>query len=133
MELLGLLQYSPDIASSIRRSPTVTLILHPISACLTFLAMIFSFRLAVHGWAAFVLVIAVLAGITSTGAFALDLALVVHARNQLSFMLSQESSGLHVEYGNAVWMTLAGVGCVWASIVLLAARVCYCCGIGWAT
>lgn len=92
--------------------------------------MIFSFQLAVHGWATFVLVIAALVGIASIGAFAVDLALVVHARNRLSFMLSQESSGLHVEYGNAVWMTLAGVGCVWTSIVLLAARVCYCRGIG---
>ncbi|KAH6914026.1 SUR7/PalI family-domain-containing protein [Coprinopsis sp. MPI-PUGE-AT-0042] len=129
-ELLQLLQYPPEIADSIKRNLTITLILHPISTVLAFLTMLFSLRLATHGWATFVLVVAAVAGITSIVALAVDIALVVSVRNHASFTRGQQGNALQVDFGNAVWMTLAAVGLVWTSVILVAARVCYCCGIG---
>ena len=64
----------------------------------------------------------------STIVFAADLALVLVAKHKLSGL--QHTVNVTVSFGNGVWIVLVSTFFTWVVMILLAARVCYCCGFG---
>ncbi|KAH6914025.1 hypothetical protein BKA70DRAFT_651750 [Coprinopsis sp. MPI-PUGE-AT-0042] len=126
-EFAQYLTYPPEIIQAVQGSLTLILVLHPVSTALVFLSAFTSLCLGSHAWSIVVLVISVIAGVIASVSLAIDIALVVTVRDYLAQI---EGITLVVEFGNLVWMAIAGVVLVWLAIVLLSARVCYCCGVG---
>jgi len=117
---------SPEIISAVERGLLFILILHPIVAAMSCLGFILSPFLAEHAVAILALVVAILTAIVGTVVFAIDLALVIVARNQIANMPDLQ---FDVEWGDGVWMILVAVIMTWLAVVLLSARACYCCGV----
>ncbi|KAF8891853.1 hypothetical protein BD779DRAFT_1670797 [Infundibulicybe gibba] len=122
----SLVGISPTLITAIQKGLLAILVLHPIAAGLSFLAMISSLFLASHTLAINTLIMSILTGIISSIVFAIDLALVIIARNKLKDLANFRFT---VEWGNAVWMILAAVALTWLAIIFISARVCYCCGV----
>ncbi|KAG6837813.1 hypothetical protein H0H93_016181 [Arthromyces matolae] len=117
---------SPTIVNAVEQGLFVILILHPIAAGLSFLDFIPSFFLGIHAVSILTLVIAILAAIAGTVVFAIDLAIVVIARNKILNSIPYE---LEVLFGPAIWLALVSVIMTWAAVISLSARACYCCGV----
>jgi hypothetical protein len=73
------------------------------------------------------LVLSVATAIMSTVVFAADLALVIVAKHKLK---NQHTVNITIGFGNGVWIVLVSTLFTWVAMILLAARVCYCCGFG---
>jgi len=117
---------SPEIVNIIEDALLVVLVLHPIVAGLALLPFIFSLFLASHPFSIFTLILTVITALLATVTLAIDLALVLVARNRLAasgtFMVA-------IDFGNGVWMVLTAVILTWITVVLLSARACYCLGV----
>jgi len=122
----ALSRVSPEIISAVERGLLFILILHPIVAAMSCLGFILSPFLVEHAVAILALVVAILTAIVGTVVFAIDLALVIVARNQIANMPDLQ---FDVEWGGGVWMILVAVIMTWLAVVLLSARACYCCGV----
>ncbi|KAI9511504.1 SUR7/PalI family-domain-containing protein [Russula earlei] len=120
----------PQLASLILKALTVLLILHPIASGLAFLtALPVLVSCCVYHFAPWLvsLVLSVPTAIMSTIVFAADLALVIVARHKLN---EQRTVNITISFGNGVWIVLVSMLFTWLAMVLLAARVCRCCGFG---
>ncbi|KAH9177549.1 hypothetical protein EDB89DRAFT_2112071 [Lactarius sanguifluus] len=73
------------------------------------------------------LVLSVPTAITSTIVCAADLALIITARQRVK---DHPTLNVSIDFGNGVWMVLVSALFTWIAMVLLAARVCRCCGFG---
>jgi hypothetical protein len=125
-ELLALIGLPPSLANLILTALLVVLVLHPIAAGFSFLAFISSLYLASHPVAIFGLVTSIIASLLATIVLAVDISIAVVVRDKLNEFLS---GGFTVVWGNAIWMVLAATVCSWGGVIILSARVCYCCGI----
>ena len=124
--LLSLAGVPDSLASAILTGIFVFLVLHLVAAGFAFIAFISAFFLASHGLSILSLLLSILSAILSTAMFALDLALVLTAKSQIPNLTSD---GLQADYGPGVWMILTAMLCSWLAVILLSARVCYCCGV----
>ncbi|KAH0589162.1 hypothetical protein H2248_004927 [Termitomyces sp. 'cryptogamus'] len=122
-ELAGV---SPVIVAAVEESLLVILVLHLIAAGVSFFGFISSFFLGIHAVAILTLIIAIIAAIAGTVVFAIDLALVIVARDKI---VNSIPYNIEVLFGPAVWMVLASIIMTWFAVVSLSARVCYCCGL----
>ena len=117
---------SAEIVTIVENALSVVLVLHPVSAGLALLSLIFSLFLGSHAFSIFTLILTIINALVSTVSMAIDLALVLVARNRLS---SLGPLSIAVDFGNGVWMTVAGVILTWIGVILLSARACYCLGV----
>jgi SUR7/PalI family protein len=120
----------PALADLILKALTILLVLHPIAAGLAFLTLIpVIASCCVFHKAPWIisLVLSVGTAIMSTIVFAADLALVLVAKHKLR---EQHTVNVTISFGNGVWIVLVSTFFTWVALILLAARVCYCCGFG---
>ncbi|KAH7928704.1 hypothetical protein BV22DRAFT_1030468 [Leucogyrophana mollusca] len=125
--LLSLLGLSDELASVALNGLLVLLVLHLVTAGLSTIILILSLFLHSHAVAISALVVAIIASIISTVAFAADVALVLVVRNNIDSLFS--GADFSVQFGNGVWMILVAMILTWAAVVVLSARACYCCGV----
>ncbi|KAH9006361.1 SUR7/PalI family-domain-containing protein [Lactarius hatsudake] len=119
-----------DLADLILKGLTVLLILHPIAAGLALLTLIpVTASCFIYHQLPWIisLVLSVPTAIASTVVFATDLALIIVARQKVK---DHSTLNISVDFGNGVWMVLVSALFTWIAMVLLAARVCRCCGFG---
>jgi hypothetical protein len=117
---------SPTIVTVVEDALIVVLILHPISAGLAFLAVGSSLFLASHTFSIFTLILTIITALVASVSMAVDLALVLIARNRLPTL---GTFSLAIDFGNGLWMVVTGVILTWIAVVLLSARACYCLGV----
>jgi len=125
-DLFHLVGFDPTLGTILLKGLLVILILHPIAAGLSFLAQFFAAFLGSHSLAIISLIFAITGAILGAVVFAADLAVVLVAKNKVA---SLGQFHLAVQWGNGVWMVFVGVLFMWIAVVLLSARVCYCCGV----
>ncbi|KZT21052.1 hypothetical protein NEOLEDRAFT_1181981 [Neolentinus lepideus HHB14362 ss-1] len=116
----------PQIVDAILESLTVILVLHPVAAGLSFIVAFTSLFLESHAVSTLSLVIAIITALLGSLVFAIDLALVIVAMNEVKNITIGTFT---ITFGNAVWMVLVGMVLTWAGVIALSARVCYCCGV----
>ncbi|KAI9441459.1 actin cortical patch SUR7/pH-response regulator pali [Lactarius indigo] len=119
-----------DLANLILKGLSVLLILHPIAAGLALLTLIpVTASCFVYHHLPWIisLVLSVPTAIASTVVFAADLALVIVARQKVK---DHPTLNVSIDFGNGVWMVLVSTLFTWIAMVLLAARLCRCCGFG---
>lgn len=117
---------SPDIVAVVQDALFVVLVLHPVSAGLAFLSLIFSLFLASRALSIINLILTILNALVATVSMAIDLTLVLVARSRLA---SLGTFSIAIDFGNGVWLIVAGVILIWINVVLLSARACYCLGV----
>jgi len=120
----------PELANLILKALTILLVLHPIAAGLAFLTLIpVIASCCVFHTAPWIisLVLSVATAIMSTIVFAADFALVLVARHKLR---EQHTVNVTISFGNGVWIVVISTFFTWVALILLAARVCHCCGLG---
>ena len=128
--IIAVVTNEPELANLILKALTILLVLHPIAAGLAFLTLLpVVASCCVFHPAPWIisLVLSVATTIMSTIVFAADLALVLVAKHKLR---DQHTVDVTVSFGNGVWIVLVSTLFTWAAMILLAARVCYCCGFG---
>ncbi|KAF8504577.1 SUR7/PalI family-domain-containing protein [Russula emetica] len=129
-QIIAVVTNEPALANLILKALTILLVLHPIAAGLAFLTLIpVIASCCVFHTAPWIisLVLSVATAIMSTIVFAADLALVLVARHKLR---DQHTVNVTISFGNGVWIVLVSTIFTWVAMILLAARVCYCCGFG---
>jgi hypothetical protein len=117
---------SQTIVNVIQTALSVVLVLHPLSAGLAFLSLLFSLFLTSHAFSILTLILTIINALVSTVSMAIDLALVLVARSRLP---SLGTFSIAIDFGNGVWMTVVGVILTWIGVILLSARACYCLGV----
>ncbi|KAF8806592.1 hypothetical protein BYT27DRAFT_7224335 [Phlegmacium glaucopus] len=117
---------SPEIVDIVEQALLVVLVLHPIVAGLSFLSVGSSLFLASHAFSIFTLILTIITALVATLSLAIDLALVLVARNRVATLGSFK---LAIDFGNGVWMIVTAVILTWIAVVLLSARACYCLGV----
>jgi hypothetical protein len=124
--IIALTGISTSLVEAVLKGLLVILVLHPIAAGLSFVTLISSLFLASHPLSILALVLAIITALVSSVVFAVDLALVIVAKNQVSQL---EDLQFAIQWGNAPWMGLAAVILTWLAVVALSARACYCFGV----
>jgi hypothetical protein len=117
---------SPTVINAVETSLLAILVLHLVAAGLSFFGYMLSLFLVSHRAAIITLIIAIITAIVASVVFAIDLALVIIARNEIN---DSPAFRLQVDWGNAVWMVLVAVVTTWLAVITLSARACYCCGV----
>jgi len=130
-DLAAIAQVSQSILDTVESALLAVLVLHPVVAGLGFLNLCFSIFLSIfsaeQALAIVNLVIAVTTAFVATASMAVDIAIITAARSNLQDL--QRRFAFEIEFGNAVWISIAGVSLNWMAVVLLSARACYCLGI----
>nr|GAT60315.1 predicted protein [Mycena chlorophos] len=118
---------STQIVNVVLEGLYVVLILHLVAAGLSLVTLVSSMFLASHALSILSLVLAIITALVSSVVFAIDIALVVIAKDNVSSI----SSELHfaVGWGNGPWLGLVAVILTWLAVVALSARACYCFGV----
>ncbi|KAA1470406.1 hypothetical protein DENSPDRAFT_836190 [Dentipellis sp. KUC8613] len=119
-----------ELVNIVEKGITVLLVLHPVAAGLSLLTLLpILLTCCIYHNLTWILslVSCIVTAIVSSVVLAADLALVIIARDRLK---GTEFANLGVDFGNGVWMVLAGVAVTWLCVILLSARVCRCCGYG---
>jgi len=119
-----------NLANLILKGLSVLLVLHPVAASLALLTLLpVTASCFVYHHLPWIisLVLSVPTAIVSTAVLGADLALVIVARNKVK---DQSTVNVSIDFGNGVWMALVSTLFTWIAMVLLAARVCRCCGFG---
>jgi hypothetical protein len=128
--IIAVVTNESELANIILKALTILLVLHPIAAGLAFLTLlpVIASCCVFHPAPWIIsLVLSVATAIMSTIVFAADLALVLVAKHKLR---DQHTVNVTVGFGNGVWIVLVSTLFTWVAMILLAARVCYCCGFG---
>jgi len=120
-----------QIANILLDSVTYVLIIHPIACGLTLLimipAMLQMFMPPMPGYVEIcTLLISIVPALVTTAVFAVDIVLVVVARQRINALTG---GSLFILWGPAVWMTCAAMICLWIGVVGLSAYACGCCGL----
>lgn len=125
-EITSLVGVSPSLVTAIEKVLSVILVLHPVACGLSFIGFILALFLGPHNIAIGTLIVSIVTGLVTGLVFAIDLALVLVARKEIT-----DISTFHfqVDFGAAVWMVLISLIATWTAVVLLSARACYCCGV----
>jgi len=125
--LIALTGVSPDIVDAILKALLLILILHPIAAGLSFITLLSSLFLASHKLSILSLVLAIVTALVSSVVFAIDLALVIVAKGQISSIDTE----LHfaIQWGSAPFLGLVAALLTWLAVITLSARACYCFGV----
>ncbi|KAI0300471.1 actin cortical patch SUR7/pH-response regulator pali, partial [Multifurca ochricompacta] len=129
-QTIAVVTNEPDLANLVLKGLTILLVLHPVAAGLALLTLIpVIASCCVYHFAPWIisLVLSVATAIVSTIVFAADLALVIVARDKVKH---QSTVNVSISFGNGVWMVLVSTVFTWMAMLLLAARVCRCCGFG---
>jgi len=124
--LIALTGLNPSLVQIVLKTLVVLLVLHPVAAGLSFITFTLSLFLGHHAVSIVALLFAVITSLVSTIVFAIDLAMVLVAKNNVQ---SITVGHFAVNWGNAIWMVLAATILTWTAVFLLSARACYCCGI----
>jgi len=124
--LISLTGLDPSIVQIVLQGLFVILVLHPISAGLSFITFLNSLFLGSHAVSISALFFAIVTALVSTVVFVIDLVIVVVAKSRIGEITVAH---LAVDFGNAIWLMLVGVILTWTAVVLLSARACYCCGV----
>lgn len=124
--LTDIMGISREVVQVVQHALLAVLILHPITAGFATASFITSLFLASHAFAIFSLVLTIITAILSSILFAIDLALVIVARNRVKTL-----QGIHLDvwFGNGVWLILVSVILTWAAVITLSARACLCMGV----
>ena len=124
--LINLTGLSSSVVQIVLQGLFVVLVLHPISAGLSFLTFVNSLFLGSHAVSIAALFFAIVTALLTTVIFVIDLVIVVVAKSKVGDITVAH---LAVDFGNAIWMVLVAVIVTWTAVVLLSARACYCCGV----
>jgi len=119
------------VANILLKSLPYVLIMHPVACFLTLLTVIPSvLRFFIPQLPPFVrvatLLIALMQALVTTVVFAIDIVLVVVARQKVDSVIH---GTLGVFWGDAVWMTGLAMACLWMGVLGLSAFTCGCCGL----
>jgi hypothetical protein len=115
---------SSSVVGILLHALVVLLVLHPIAAGLSLITFVNSLFLGHHTVSIVALIWSVITALVSTIVFAVDLALVIVARNNVKVI---KVANFEVTWGNGVWMVLTATIFTWVGVILLSARACYCC------
>jgi len=130
-DLAAIAQVSQTVLDTVESVLLAVLVLHPIVAGLGFLNLCLSIFLSIfsaeQALAVVNLAIALITALVATTSMAVDIAIITLARDNLHDL--QRRFTFEIEFGNAVWISIAGVSLNWLAVVLLSARACYCLGI----
>lgn len=131
-DILALAGYPPEVTDAVVKALTVLLVLHPTTAGLAFLTLLFSFFVRSHCMTIFALITGILTAVVGSVVLAADLAIEIVASKKLK---DEFGNLLQVSFGDGVWMIVVAVAMSWLGAVILSAVACYCCGIrrrhGW--
>ncbi|KAF7299100.1 hypothetical protein MIND_00858300 [Mycena indigotica] len=125
--IISLSGVSPEIINVVLQSLYVVLVLHLVAAGMSFLTLISSLFLASHTLSILALVLSIATALVSTVVFAIDLAVVLVAKDNISRL----GTTLHfsAEWGNGPWLGLSAAILTWLAVIALSARACYCFGV----
>lgn len=111
---------------------TFILVLHPLAALFSFAALVPGvaalYTWSPHAWGIASLVISFLAAFTASISAAIDVTLVAIAKSRFDAL--DLGLNIAIDYGPAVWMTVAAAGLLWFEVVCASIVVCDCCGFG---
>ncbi|KAJ6584926.1 actin cortical patch SUR7/pH-response regulator pali [Mycena capillaripes] len=124
--IIALTGLSTSLVDDVLQGLLVVLVLHPIAAGLSLATLVCSLFLASHTLSILALVLALITALVSSVVFAIDLALVIVAKSQVSQLQELQFA---IQWGNAPWMGLAAVILTWLAVIALSARACYCFGV----
>ncbi|OCB85105.1 hypothetical protein A7U60_g7730 [Sanghuangporus baumii] len=116
-----------ELLSILLKGLTVILILHPICAVLTLLALLPSLLSYIHAFAILSLIVTVASAIIASISTAVDIAIVAIAMDRVGDVTTFHFA---VEWGNAPWMSLVAAVLLWVVVILQSVVVCGCCGVG---
>ncbi|GJE91351.1 SUR7/PalI family protein [Phanerochaete sordida] len=131
-DVLSLIGFPVAVSQDLLDALKVLLVLHPVSAGLSFVTLFFSVFVRSQAMTVLALIFAVVAAIVGSVSLGADLALIIVATDKVHDELG---SLLSVTFGPAVWMVVAAVALSWIGVITLSAIACRCCGIrrkhGW--
>lgn len=132
-DILSLSGYPPELSDAVVKTLTLLLVMHPISAGISLIALFLSLFLRSECMTILCLIATLISAVASSIVLAADLAIVLVAENKIKDALGPHV--LDVTFGDAVWMIVAGVAMSWLGAILTSAIACRCCGIrrrhGW--
>ena len=114
----------PQLLAIVLKALIVILVLHPICAGLTLLALLLALVSFVHAFAIISLILTIIAAILASICAAIDIAVVAVARSKVGDITQFDFA---INWGNAPWMTLVAAVILWIVIILQSATVCGCC------
>jgi len=114
------------LASIVIEALTFLLLLHPVSAGLSLIALATGLFVRVHVYGILSLIFTIITAIISTFVAVVDIIIVAVAKQKVGAV----SSGLAIAFGPAVWMALVAAILLWIEVVLGSMVVCDCCGYG---
>ncbi|KIJ31283.1 hypothetical protein M422DRAFT_234667 [Sphaerobolus stellatus SS14] len=118
----------PQIASIVEKTLAVVLVLNPIAAALTFLALLCTIPAArVHACGIFALLLTILSALMTTIALGVVFGIIGVAKSRVGPLTDDLFS---VSTGNCPWMVLTAMILLWIAVVLASAVSCNCCGLG---
>ncbi|KAJ6508856.1 hypothetical protein C8R45DRAFT_815802, partial [Mycena sanguinolenta] len=126
--IIALTGVSTSIVNVVQESLLVVLVLHVVAAGLSLVTLASSLFLASHALSILSLVLAIITAIVSSVVFAIDVAIVVVAKQQVPTLAA---SGLQfaIGWGNGPWLGLVAVILTWMAVIVLSMRACYCLGV----
>jgi len=124
--IIALTGLSESLVDDVLQGLLVILVLHPIAAGLSLATLVCSLFLASHKLSILALVLSIITAIVTTVVFAIDLALVLVAKGQVTQLAELQFA---IQWGNAPWMALAAAVLTWLAVIALSARACYCFGV----
>jgi hypothetical protein len=125
-QIIALTGVSTYVVLLVLKTLFVILVLHPIAAGLSLLTLLSSLFLASHKLSIMALVFSIITALVSSVVFAIDIALLVVAKNQVKDIPDYKFA---IAFGNAPWMGLAATILTWLAVIALSARACYCFGV----
>jgi len=125
--IISLSGVSPSIVDVVLEGLYVILVLHLVAAGMSLVTLASSLFLASHKISILALVLSIATALVSTVVFAIDLAIVIVAKQNVSALGTE----LHfaAQWGNGPWLGLAALISTWLAVVALSARACYCFGV----
>ncbi|KAJ7250913.1 hypothetical protein B0H12DRAFT_659724 [Mycena haematopus] len=127
-DIISLTGVSPSIVNAVLTGLLIVLVLHPVAAGLSLATLASSLFLASHKLSILSLVFAIITALISSVVFAIDIAIVVIAKQQVP-TLAADGLQFAIGWGNAPWMGLVAVILTWLSVIVLSMRACYCLGV----
>ncbi|KZV84363.1 hypothetical protein EXIGLDRAFT_776615 [Exidia glandulosa HHB12029] len=131
-EVVALTGQPAAVVNVISEGLTFILVLHPLAAVFSLFALLPGvmalYTWSPHAWGIASLVLSFLAAFTASISAAIDVALVAIAKSRFE----QLDLGLNIaiDYGPAVWMTVAAAGMLWIEVMCASVVVCDCFGFG---
>ncbi|KAF7346261.1 hypothetical protein MSAN_01853300 [Mycena sanguinolenta] len=127
-DIIALTGVSTSIVNAVLKSLLVILVLHVVAAILSLITLASSLFLASHKLSILSLVFAIITAIVSSVVFAIDVAIVVVAKQQVP-TLAANGLQFAIGWGNGPWLGLVAVILTWAAVIVLSMRACYCLGV----